>query len=237
MTILNFGTQQPAPQSRATTHLRQMLQSGTMVAAPFVLNAFHAQIAASLGFQAVYMTGFGTAAERGYPDVGLVTQTEMVQNARYIASAVDTCRCCAMRIRATAMPSTSHARCASMKQQVLPAVTSRIRCSPRSAAFSRASWSSPWTSTCRKSVPPSPPGATRTLSSSLAPMPSRSMAGTTPSAAAVPTALPVLTWCSSMASRPSTTCTRTPGSCGMFPSSTTACYCPSPRWSTWASKR
>ena len=35
------------------------------------------------------MTGFGTAAERGYPDVGLVTQTEMVQNARYIASAVD----------------------------------------------------------------------------------------------------------------------------------------------------
>lgn len=89
MTISNFGTQQPAPQSRATTRLRQMLQSGTMVAAPFVLNAFHAQIAASLGFQAVYMTGFGTAAERGYPDVGLVTQTEMVQNARYIASAVD----------------------------------------------------------------------------------------------------------------------------------------------------
>ena len=89
MTILNFGTQQLASQSRATTRLRQMLQSGTMVAAPFVLNAFHAQIAASLGFQAVYMTGFGTAAERGYPDVGLVTQTEMVQNARYIASAVD----------------------------------------------------------------------------------------------------------------------------------------------------
>ena len=77
MTIINFGTQQPASQSRATTRLRQMLQSGTMVAAPFVLNAFHAQIAARLDFQAVYMTGFGTAAERGYPDVGLVTQTEM----------------------------------------------------------------------------------------------------------------------------------------------------------------
>ncbi len=88
MTIRNFGTQQPTIPSRVTTRLRQMLQSGTMVAAPFVLNAFHAQIAASLGFQAVYMTGFGTAAERGYPDVGLVTQTEMVQNARYIASAV-----------------------------------------------------------------------------------------------------------------------------------------------------
>ena len=47
------------------------------------------QIAERVGFQAVYMTGFGTAAERGYPDVGLVTQTEMVDNARYIASAVD----------------------------------------------------------------------------------------------------------------------------------------------------
>ena len=34
------------------------------------------------------MTGFGTAAERGYPDVGLVTQTEMADNARYMASAV-----------------------------------------------------------------------------------------------------------------------------------------------------
>jgi 2-methylisocitrate lyase-like PEP mutase family enzyme len=73
----------------ATTRLRQMLCSGTMVVAPFVLNAYHARIAEAMGFQVVYMTGFGTAAERGYPDVGLLTQTEMVENARYIASAVD----------------------------------------------------------------------------------------------------------------------------------------------------
>lgn len=89
MTITNFGTQSSTTDGRATTRLRHMLQSGSMVAAPFVLNAFHAQIAAHVGFQTVYMTGFGTAAERGYPDVGLVTQTEMVQNARYIASAVE----------------------------------------------------------------------------------------------------------------------------------------------------
>ena len=56
--------------------------------APFVLNALHAKIAEATGFQAVYMTGAGTAAERGFPDVGLLTQTEMVQNARYIAKAV-----------------------------------------------------------------------------------------------------------------------------------------------------
>ena len=45
-----------------------------------------------LGFGAVYMTGEGTAAERGFPDVGLLTQTEMVQNARYIAKAVSEVR-------------------------------------------------------------------------------------------------------------------------------------------------
>ena len=89
MSLKNFGVQPDGTPSRATTRLRQMLSSGTMVAAPFVLNAFHAKIAEQVGFQALYMTGFGTAAERGYPDVGLVTQTEMVENARYIASAVD----------------------------------------------------------------------------------------------------------------------------------------------------
>ena len=88
MTIYNFGTQQNGVLQRPTTRLRQMLSRGTMVTAPFVLNAYHARIAESVGFEAVYMTGFGTAAERGYPDVGLLTQTEMAQNAHYIASAV-----------------------------------------------------------------------------------------------------------------------------------------------------
>ena len=72
-----------------TKKLRQMLNSGQMVVAPFVLNALHAKIAESVGFDAVYMTGAGTAAERGFPDVGLLTMTEMVANARYIANAVD----------------------------------------------------------------------------------------------------------------------------------------------------
>ena len=73
---------------KSTTRLRRMLSSGSLVVAPFVLNAFHAKIAEATGFEAVYMTGSGTAAERGFADVGLITQTEMVQNARYIARAV-----------------------------------------------------------------------------------------------------------------------------------------------------
>ncbi len=72
-----------------TTKLRQKLSSGPRVVAPFVLNALHAKIAESVGFGAVYMTGAGTAAERGFPDVGLLTMTEMVANAKYIANAVD----------------------------------------------------------------------------------------------------------------------------------------------------
>ena len=73
---------------KSTTRLRQMLGSGQMVVAPFVMNALHARIGEDVGFDAVYMTGSGTSVERGYPDVGLLTQTEMVQNARYIANAV-----------------------------------------------------------------------------------------------------------------------------------------------------
>ena len=71
-----------------TGRFKQMHNSGAMVVAPFVLNALHAKIAEAAGFEAVYMTGSGTAAERGFPDVGLITMTEMVQNARYIAGAV-----------------------------------------------------------------------------------------------------------------------------------------------------
>jgi len=73
---------------KTTTILRQRLQTGSLLVAPFVLNAMHAKIAEAVGFEAVYMTGAGTAAERGFPDVGLLTMTEMVSNAHYIASAV-----------------------------------------------------------------------------------------------------------------------------------------------------
>ncbi len=69
--------------------LRHMLSGATMVVAPFVFDAFQAKIAQAAGFAALYMTGFGTAAARGFPDVGLLTMAEMVENVRYIANAVD----------------------------------------------------------------------------------------------------------------------------------------------------
>lgn len=75
--------------SQAAQRLRQMLNGPEMVVAPFVFDAFQARIAQAAGFECVYMTGFGTAAARGFPDVGLLTMAEMVENVRYIANAVD----------------------------------------------------------------------------------------------------------------------------------------------------
>jgi 2,3-dimethylmalate lyase len=69
--------------------LREMLARPGMIVAPFVFDCMQAKLAARAGFDSVYMTGFGTAAARGYPDLGLLTMTEMVANARAISHAVN----------------------------------------------------------------------------------------------------------------------------------------------------
>ena len=70
------------------TQLRQLMDRG-IVLAPGVYNALFAKAVESTGFDAVYVTGFGTAARYGYPDVGLITQTEMVQNLRHVCRATN----------------------------------------------------------------------------------------------------------------------------------------------------
>lgn len=75
--------------SSPASRLRAMLTGSEMVLAPFIFDAFQARIAQAAGHHAAYMTGFGTAASRGFPDVGLLTMAEMVENVRYIANAVD----------------------------------------------------------------------------------------------------------------------------------------------------
>jgi 2-methylisocitrate lyase-like PEP mutase family enzyme len=71
-----------------TQQLRRLLGGSEMVVAPFVYDCLQAKLAEHVGFAAVYMTGFGTAAARGFPDLGLLTMSEMVQNVRAIAHAV-----------------------------------------------------------------------------------------------------------------------------------------------------
>jgi 2-methylisocitrate lyase-like PEP mutase family enzyme len=69
--------------------LRALLQSETMVVAPGAYDGLTAKLVAQSGFPAVYMTGAGTSVSQGYPDFGLLTMSEMVENAWRIVRSVD----------------------------------------------------------------------------------------------------------------------------------------------------
>jgi len=69
--------------------LFSMVQSKELILAPGVYDALAAKIVEAQGFDAVYMTGYGTSAAMfGLPDIGLLTMTEMADNAARIADAV-----------------------------------------------------------------------------------------------------------------------------------------------------
>jgi 2,3-dimethylmalate lyase len=73
---------------RPTAVFRKLMSRGTCIVAPGVADALAARLVALEGFDAVYMTGFGTSLTRlGVPDVGLLTATEMVDNAARIVDA------------------------------------------------------------------------------------------------------------------------------------------------------
>lgn len=72
--------------------LKHLLAAGKLVQAPGASDILTARIVEQAGFPAVYMTGFGaTATTLGMPDLGLMTQSEMVDHARRM-------------VRATALP-------------------------------------------------------------------------------------------------------------------------------------
>jgi 2-methylisocitrate lyase-like PEP mutase family enzyme len=68
--------------------LREALAEGPIVVAPGAYDGLVARLVERHGFAAVYMTGAGTSVSHGYPDYGLLTMTEMVENAARIAAAV-----------------------------------------------------------------------------------------------------------------------------------------------------
>jgi 2-methylisocitrate lyase-like PEP mutase family enzyme len=71
------------------SRFRELLHRDGMVVAPGAYDCITARLIAQAGFDAVYMTGAGTAAMLGYPDFGLVTMSEMVANAGRMTVAVD----------------------------------------------------------------------------------------------------------------------------------------------------
>lgn len=69
--------------------LRELLGGTGTVVAPGAYDALSARLIEEAGFQAVYMTGFGTAASLlGRPDIGLLSGSEMIDNARRIVGCV-----------------------------------------------------------------------------------------------------------------------------------------------------
>ena len=62
-----------------TIGLRQRLKESRLVSAPGVFDMISLKLADSMGFELLYMTGYGTVASLlGLPDAGLATYTDMV---------------------------------------------------------------------------------------------------------------------------------------------------------------
>jgi len=66
-----------------------MMKKKGLIWGPGVYDGISAALANRFDFPILYMTGAGTAASLGLPDLGLATQTEMVDNARKIQALID----------------------------------------------------------------------------------------------------------------------------------------------------
>jgi 2-methylisocitrate lyase-like PEP mutase family enzyme len=78
----------PPPPEPAPARLRRLLETtAEPVLAPGVYDALGARLVQRAGFSSVYLSGAGVAASLGYPDFGLVTQTEMLAAAQNVTAA------------------------------------------------------------------------------------------------------------------------------------------------------
>ena len=70
--------------------MRAILDRPGILTLPGVYDGISARVANSIGFPALYMTGYGAVASAlGVPDAGLASVTEMVDRVRCIAAAID----------------------------------------------------------------------------------------------------------------------------------------------------
>ena len=68
--------------------LRELLSHGSLIRAPSAIDGLSAKLIAKAGFEAIHLTGSGVSRSMGYPDIGLVTMSEMVERARMVSNAV-----------------------------------------------------------------------------------------------------------------------------------------------------
>jgi 2-methylisocitrate lyase-like PEP mutase family enzyme len=73
-----------------TTRVHQLLSRHGTLLFPGVYDAVGAKIAAQVGFELLFISGYSVAASQlGLPDFGYLTQTEMIQSVRRICQSVD----------------------------------------------------------------------------------------------------------------------------------------------------
>jgi 2-methylisocitrate lyase-like PEP mutase family enzyme len=72
----------------AAEQLRQLLSRDGLIRAPSSVDGLSAKLIARSGFEAIHLTGSGVSRSMGYPDIGLVTMSEMVERARMVSNAV-----------------------------------------------------------------------------------------------------------------------------------------------------
>jgi len=74
----------------AARELRRKFDKQTFTFAPGLYHALDARLAEMAGLDAVYMSGYSTVlGQFGFPDLEMVTMTEMVENAKRIVEATD----------------------------------------------------------------------------------------------------------------------------------------------------
>ena len=72
----------------ARARLRELIEARRIATIPGTPNALCAQVAAQVGFEAVYLSGGATTTGAfGVPDIGLLSATEMAQQVRLLAAA------------------------------------------------------------------------------------------------------------------------------------------------------
>jgi 2-methylisocitrate lyase-like PEP mutase family enzyme len=74
---------------KPSARLRELLGQPEMIVAPGAYDGITARLVEQAGFSAVYMTGAGTSMARGFPDFGLLSMIEMVENAAVMTRTVE----------------------------------------------------------------------------------------------------------------------------------------------------
>jgi 2-methylisocitrate lyase-like PEP mutase family enzyme len=73
------------------TRVKELFKPGNLITAPGIFDGISARMADPLGFDLLYMTGYGTVASYlGMPDAGIASYADMVGRVQMIASVVKT---------------------------------------------------------------------------------------------------------------------------------------------------